>query len=736
MKKKSKKLALVLVCIALVAVLIGGIVFVVSGNTRYFEGEAEEYYQSLVAAGFPEDYARPLTELHLLHPEWEFEPLLITEGNSLYRWDYIIQQETNDPSLNLISGNDAYFAYRHLLNFEIYDSGYYQASKAAVEYFMDPRNFLNETDIFQFYNLSAAHNVGVEEVEAVLLGTFMEDATLENGKTFAEYFLEIGQELDINPVYLAVKARQEQGIAGTSPVLSGECGSLLANYYAKGTQTSDSGNKVLAPSEGHTEEELLALNDYYNFFNIKASGNGLFSIYYNAMKRAVEGTKDMTDAWGSPSWNTLWKSMYGGAYTIKTSFIDRYQNTIYLQKFNVDSRAADRNFWGQYMQNVAGSLTESRTLFGALASSGVLDGPCSFLIPVYEGMPQNACKDPANGLCSYLAQATEKYDSSAFFSEPILQTSNSTVYQTLRVYKDSSLHLRGIMTHSYGVKLIQYRWDDGEWQTFSESDKFDVTLPVSFETGTSHILTLRTVADYDHHDSSKKSNYAVLSGVFYVNVVERPKINISIFNNDEVSTVLHSAGTSFTLPVCEKENFIGWYASNNTLFPSGGVAIPEEDTTYTALYMQFETMRGAALVFPEGETHLRFYAAAEADTLQKLEASNADISFFATVVTESGVEKNVPVTLGGSDNAFDTTWRVLSADTEALDANSYNTEFSMRFWAVCTYSDGSVKASSPNGIYCQRSATEVASAALADTTIQYDSTIVEHLKAIVSATTA
>ena len=70
MKKKSKKLALVLVCIALVAVLIGGIVFVVSGNTRYFEGEAEEYYQSLVAAGFPEDYARPLTELHLLHPEW------------------------------------------------------------------------------------------------------------------------------------------------------------------------------------------------------------------------------------------------------------------------------------------------------------------------------------------------------------------------------------------------------------------------------------------------------------------------------------------------------------------------------------------------------------------------------------------------------------------------------------------------------------------------------------------
>ena len=105
MKRNTKRLVIALLCIALSACLIGSIVFVVSGNTRYFEGEAEEYYQSLLAAGFPTDYARPLTELHLLHPEWSFEPLLITEGNPLYRWDYIIEQETEDPSLNLISGN-------------------------------------------------------------------------------------------------------------------------------------------------------------------------------------------------------------------------------------------------------------------------------------------------------------------------------------------------------------------------------------------------------------------------------------------------------------------------------------------------------------------------------------------------------------------------------------------------------------------------------------------------------
>ena len=525
MKKMPKWLRIV--CLILViSILPIATLFWVNADTCFFEGDVEVYYQELLDAGFPEDYARSLTELHLLHPNWSFTPLLITKGNSLYTWDYIIEQETTDPSLNLISSNEAYFAYRHLFNFETYDSGYYQASKSAVEYFMDPRNFLNETDIFQFYDLSSAHSVGIQEVEAVLVGTFMEDALLENGKTFAEYFLEVGQTLSINPVYLAVKARQEQGSAGSSPVLSGDCGTLLADYYANGTQTSAGGNKVLAPDDGYTKEELLALNGYYNFFNIKASGNGLFNIYYNAMKRAAEGTADMADVWGSPSWNTLWKSMYGGAYTIKTSFIDRFQNTIYLQKFNVDSRAGDRNFWGQYMQNISGSLTESRTLLGAFASSGVLDGPCNFVIPVYAGMPNKACADPAGGTCSYLAQATEKYEASTFLTSPLSLLHKNTIYKSKAVSSNGTIHLRGSASHSYEVERIEYCWDNGEWIPLCEGEKFDQEIPVPFEADTSHVLSIRTIAKYDHSNSSKKSNWSVLSAVIYVNVRDRTGIQI------------------------------------------------------------------------------------------------------------------------------------------------------------------------------------------------------------------
>ena len=520
MKKMPKWLRIVCLILA-ISILPITTLFLANADNCFFEGDAEVYYQELLDAGFPKDYAQSLTELHLLHPNWSFTPLLITEGNSLYTWNYIIEQETKEADNNLIAKSEDYRAYRHAFNKKNYDSGYYQASKSTVEYFMDPRNFLNETDIFQFYDLSAVDNVGITEIEAVLLGTFMEDATLENGKTYAEYFLEIGQDLNITPVYLAVKARQEQGVAGASPVLSGKCGTLLADYYANGTQTSDQGNKVLTPKDGYTENELLALDGYYNIFNIKASGNGLFTIYYNAIKRASEGTADMADTWGSPSWNTLWKSLYGGAYTIKTNYIDRYQNTIYLQKFNVDSRAADRNFWGQYMQNVAGSLTESRTLFGAFVSSGVLDGSCNFLIPVYKGMPQNACKDPANGNCSYYAQATEKYEASTSLSSPFSLFPKETIYKSKSVYSNDTIHLCGSVTHSYGVERIEYCWDNGEWLTLCEGDTFDQNIPVPFEDNTSHVLAIRTIASYDHSDSSKKSSSSVLAAVFYVNVRAR-----------------------------------------------------------------------------------------------------------------------------------------------------------------------------------------------------------------------
>jgi len=96
MKNKFRKNLIRFISICLTLALLASITLTVSGSTRYFSGDAEIYYNTLLNNGFPEDYAVLLTELHLLHPNWRFMPLLITEENAAYTWDYVIQKENHD----------------------------------------------------------------------------------------------------------------------------------------------------------------------------------------------------------------------------------------------------------------------------------------------------------------------------------------------------------------------------------------------------------------------------------------------------------------------------------------------------------------------------------------------------------------------------------------------------------------------------------------------------------------
>ncbi|MBQ8310610.1 MAG: hypothetical protein IJX80_06335 [Clostridia bacterium] len=731
MKNNFRKTLIRFISVCLTLALLASITFTVSGSTRYFSGDAENYYNSLLNAGFPEDYAISLTELHLLHPHWQFEPLLITEEASTYTWDYIIQKENHDasnPENNLIFSSDTYKPYHHPFNKEIYDSAYYQVSDQGLEYFMDPRNFLNETDIFQFFDLSADESVTEEAVQAILIGTFMENAFLENGKPFAEYFVEIGNELGVNPIYLAVKARQEQGVGGTSPLISGKCGTVLADFYQNQTQETESGLQVLAPSEGYTADALTDLNGYYNFFNIGASGKGLFKIYHNAMTRAINGTSTMTDAWGSPAWDTMWKSIYGGAYIIKNNYIDSYQNTIYLQKFNVDSRASSGNFWKQYMQNVSGAISEARTLYTAFASMGALDAECMFLIPVYGGMPTEASPDPANGDCSYVAKATEKYDYSVFLTSPLLvNTSNSAVYHTTDIYAGGVLKLDGTVDHSYEVNAMEYRWDNGEWTAFSADGTVDLSLPVNFLAGSSHILSIRGVADYDHGQSAKKSNYHFLCAVLYVNVLAPPNIDVTLRNRGEQTVLTYPMGTLFPLPSYNEEHFYGWYGTDNTLHPAGSVTTVTEDITYEALYLGFEKQIGAALVFSDSDARLRFFSAIEKAAYDRLNEIGLPLELYATVTANERTVLTTPL-LRETVTAFGTEWIMLYTDTEAIDVKSAQTTYAVDFYAILSYTNGAELSLKANAEPFTRTAMEVANAALQDDETQYSDAIKEKLQ--------
>jgi len=487
---RSKKFKAAALMIAVLTAIESLLPFVFTAAAE--EKTQDPYTAELISKGFPEDYAEKLTALHKKHPSWTFEVLDVTGlSGGKYTWDYVITQEYSaDEKRNLVSPSDTYLVYRDFSNFNLYDSGWYKASQFAVEYMMDPRNFLDEKQIFQFYSLSWSDTVTLKAVEIALKGTFMENAKLDgeySDMTYAEYFMKIGKELGASPVYLAARVRNEQGTAGTSPLISGTCGDTLWGYYRDGVKTDSNGKLINAPSSGYTEEVLKKYNGLYNYFNIGASGTGYFQIYSGGMKEAMTGTSSMASTWGSASWNTRWKALYGGAKTATERYIGDYQNTSYLQKFNVDPRSS-RNFWGQYMQSIHGSYSQAATFYSSFSSGGMLDLEWNFLIPVYSGMPES-CPEPTGSEFTGRSTLTKLGGTADFIDISSLKSSGVKKSYTSAGIKwpvfvgktGSYLDLGELDLSGYSDLLIEY----------SVSEKFDY-----FACGVKSVIGI--VFDSDH----------------------------------------------------------------------------------------------------------------------------------------------------------------------------------------------------------------------------------------------
>lgn len=325
-------------------------------------------YKALSEAGFPASYAEPLAALLIMHPDWEFVPLGVTELCDAYTWDAVLTEELSIKGNNLIADCRQYAPCFHPTDTALYDSGYRAVSREALAYFMDPRNFLNETDIFQFFDVSAGTDTTA--VQAVLDNTFMAGDIPGGTETYASLLERIGRQYSVNAVYLAVRGKLEHGTRGT-PTAFGNCGDIISKYSGK---------------------DESSLNGYYNFFNMGAAGNGTEEILRTAVRRAITGTDGVV-------WDTLEKSVAGGTAIIADRFVTNYQSTPYLLKFNVDVRSTSangisRNFWGQHAQNVQAAFSEGQMLAKALASSGCTDGHYRFSIPVYEGMPETPSPIP------------------------------------------------------------------------------------------------------------------------------------------------------------------------------------------------------------------------------------------------------------------------------------------------------------------------------------------------------
>lgn len=283
---------------------------------------------------FPESYQASLLTLKNSHPNWTFVPM-----NTGLNWGDVVAGQMYDSRSLVPRSFDSYMS-----RGPYGDGTWHYASETAVTYYLDPRNWLNEEYIFQFEQLTynaSYHTEGA--VQSLLNNTFMAGIAPSSDKTYARIFWEIGQELGVSPFHLANRVYHEQGVNGSSPLISG-------------THPGFEG--------------------YYNYYNISAAGSNNEEIFRTGLTRAV-----------SEGWNSPYASIKGGANFLTSDYIRIGQDTSYLQKFDLVGTL----YTHQYMQAVYAPATEAKNIRRLYSEVGALDNTFVFKIPVYNNMPADNC---------------------------------------------------------------------------------------------------------------------------------------------------------------------------------------------------------------------------------------------------------------------------------------------------------------------------------------------------------
>ena len=317
--------------------------------------DVSKYKNEFTASGFPESYFEKLTVLKDAHPNWVF-----TAYKTNLDWNEVVKNEsvvgisyiqiTNiDSQKQYISLNEGSYDPINKTYIIREGSNWYAANSDTVSYYLDPRNFLVEKEIFMFENLSYNSKYQtLEVVQNVLKNTDLYQyanvyfaAATYNGNS-------------ISPISLAASSRQEI-VLGTGK-LSG---------------SADGTGKV---------------NDisYYNVYNL-----GAYSSCVNPVKCAI-------DYAAAKKWDTMEKAIKEGASEIARGYINQKQNTMYFKKFNVTSNNFG-NYSNQYMTNVLAPKQEGVATYNAYSKiEGLLDSQIEFIIPVYENMPETASPLPTS----------------------------------------------------------------------------------------------------------------------------------------------------------------------------------------------------------------------------------------------------------------------------------------------------------------------------------------------------
>ena len=285
-----------------------------------------------------------IQQLQKEHPNWKFK--IFYTGLD---WNEVIANEYvghGTSPRNLVPTSSSYEGewICSVCGETTYDSGKWQcASQKALQYMMDPRNSLNSSDIFQFLELTYT-DYKIETIQALL-----KKYDFWNKESYINAIIEASKKYNVNVYYVIARILQEQGNGST-----------------------------LVKGEGYNGQYV----GVYNVFNIGASGNGKDNVILNGLARAEQ-----------EGWTTMEASIDGGVQFISSGYIARGQNTMYLQKFDVDDSATGL-YWHQYQQNIMAPQNEGTKLKLAFEECESIDEDYTFIIPVYENMPSKASSRP------------------------------------------------------------------------------------------------------------------------------------------------------------------------------------------------------------------------------------------------------------------------------------------------------------------------------------------------------
>lgn len=361
---KEKKRISIFAYFTLIIIATLVVVFVISTNI-----DAADKKEGI--DNFPDSYKPYLLELQKKYPNWNFVALYTNLD-----WKYVIDNE-NKFGKNLVpkSYSDRWKnTKKGEYNVEV-DSGWVDASRSAVEYAMDPRNFLNNVRIFQFEGLSYDEKTNNKEgIEKILYGTEFYNKTVQ-------YVNSSGTTITMNSKYsdLIQKAGKTSAVSSyhLASRIKQEVGPFLSHASISGT---------VAGYEG-----------LYNFYNIGATSS---SEPMGAIKKGLQYAKDGQGASEQTKtkylipWNTKERAITGGGIFIGSSYINLGQETVYLQKFHVTSNNGGELFWHQYMTNVLAPYSESKLIYNGYANMGMLDNSMTFIIPVYNNIPETPVENP------------------------------------------------------------------------------------------------------------------------------------------------------------------------------------------------------------------------------------------------------------------------------------------------------------------------------------------------------